>query len=74
MYRYKIESSYNNNRWVLHEGSIGPGTWQKAVTGWLGTARYHVISETPSEGGLSGVMDIELGDDNKPCRIKAYTI
>ena len=60
---YKISYDYTDCDYAdevgWHEVGVGYGnTWQDAIKNWLWDTSYKVISETPSEDGRSGIMEI----------------
>ena len=58
LYKISCESKDKSGRSRWDEGK-GPGdTWQDAIRDWLWDVSYQVVSETPSEDGRSGSMEI----------------
>ena len=67
---YEISYEYQPAKWRW-DCWVPGDTWQDAIHNWLERRHkgwevplYQVISETPSEDGLSGIM--EITEDKKP--------
>ena len=61
--RYQIQCDYQHKTgdWEALEATEPWywDTWQDAIHNWL-TSSYEVLSETPSEDGRSGIIEIQL--------------
>ena len=62
---YKTKQGWSRAEWIDDDSCRTADTWQEAIQKWVDDVRrlagaYQVISETPSEDTLSGIIEIQL--------------